>query len=145
MCVGVLDGVMFFLCLLLFGFCVYPTAHAAAENPLAYRPVESPPVARLVGGKQNILVKGVLLPLSFYAKILSRVDGDRCPSYPTCSLYARQAVDRHGALVGLWMTVDRLIHERTDIARSGPEGRVVRFKDGRVRLLDALDGNDFWW
>lgn len=116
----------------------------ATENPLAYRPLAKSIEEGLVGEHQNFLVKAILLPLSFYAEILSRVDGDRCPSQPSCSLYARQAIDRHGAVLGFWMTVDRLIHERTEIVRGARQGRVVRLKDGRARVLDTLEANDFW-
>ena len=123
--------------------CFFSVAQAA-ENPLAYRPLPTPKKETLAGEGQNVLVKVVLLPLSFYAKILSSVDGDRCPSYPNCSLYARQALTRHGAILGLWMTVDRLIHERTELIRGGQEGRLLRFKDGRVRVFDSLESNDFW-
>jgi uncharacterized protein len=31
-----------------------------------------------------------------------------CRFYPTCSEYARQAVERHGAVKGLWMGLRRL-------------------------------------
>ena len=110
----------------------------AAENPLAYRSPE-PPVLE-TSGRPNALARLLLLPVSFYSRILSRLDGDRCPSYPSCSLYARKAVRRYGPALGLWMTVDRLIHERTTIRR----GRLVRLKDGALRVADPLEENVFW-
>ena len=118
-------------------------AHAQ-ENPLFYRPVNQETASSVQQADQNILVQMVQLPLSFYAKVLSRLDGDRCPSSPNCALYARQAMDRHGAVWGLWMTVDRLIHERTEIVRGAQQGRVVRVQDGSKRVLDTLEANDFW-
>ena len=49
--------------------------------------------------------------LHFFRKYISPVDGDRCPSYPSCSQYGLEAVHKHGALLGFLLTVDRLIHE----------------------------------
>ena len=76
----------------------------------------------------------------FYQKYISPVDGDRCPSYPTCSQYGREAVRKHGVLMGLMMTYDRLIHESDEIRRA-PLMRV-----GDVyRYYDPVENNDFWW
>ncbi|MBF0295208.1 MAG: membrane protein insertion efficiency factor YidD [Magnetococcales bacterium] len=112
-------------------------AHAQDDNPLAYRPVPAPdetaasaPVTRLL-----------LAPLGWYSRFISPIDGDRCPSHPSCSQYAREALHRHGAIPGLWLTVDRLIHERTEIHR--PER--VLLPDGTPRVPDPLNGNDFWF
>lgn len=76
----------------------------------------------------------------FYQKYISPVDGERCPSYPTCSQYGLEAVRKHGALLGLVMTFDRLIHE-SDEVRSAP---LIRVGDS-VRCYDPVENNDFWW
>ena len=78
--------------------------------------------------------------LRFFQVYISPVDGDRCPSYPTCSQYAREAVRKHGAMIGLVMTFDRLIHE-TDEVRRAPLIRV----HGSYRYYDPVENNDFWW
>jgi putative membrane protein insertion efficiency factor len=78
--------------------------------------------------------------LRFYQKYISPVDGDRCPSYPTCSQYGLEAVRKHGALLGLVMTVDRLIHE-SDEVRIAP---IIRVGDS-YRGYDPVENNDFWW
>jgi len=78
-------------------------------------------------------------PLVFYQQAIGRLDGRACPSYPVCSRYARQAVARHGWLLGSWLALDRLIHESDDLHR----GPWVRDADGR-RLYDPLWRNDFW-
>lgn len=44
-----------------------------------------------------------------YSRLISPLMGPKCRFYPTCSAYARQALDRHGPLVGLWLTVRRLL------------------------------------
>jgi hypothetical protein len=78
--------------------------------------------------------------LRIFQVYISPVDGDRCPSYPTCSQYAREAVRKHGAMIGLMMTCDRLIHE-TDEIRRAPLIRV----HGSYRYYDPVENNDFWW
>jgi len=78
--------------------------------------------------------------LRFFQEYISPVDGDRCPSYPTCSQYAQEAVRKHGALIGLVMTFDRLIHE-SDETRRAP---LIRAGDS-YRYYDPVENNDFWW
>ncbi len=78
--------------------------------------------------------------LHLFQKYISPVDGDRCPSYPTCSQYAVEAVRKHGAVMGVLMAVDRLIHEADEVRRV-PQ---VRIGD-RDRYFDPVENNDFWW
>jgi hypothetical protein len=78
--------------------------------------------------------------IRFFIKYISPVDGDRCPSYPTCSQYALDAVRKHGALMGSIMAFDRLLHESDEIYRA-PLIRV----HGRYRYYDPVENNDFWW
>jgi hypothetical protein len=46
------------------------------------------------------------------------VDGDRCPSHPTCSEYALEAVRSHGPLLGAVLTGGRLLSESDEAAFS---------------------------
>ena len=78
--------------------------------------------------------------LRFFIKYISPVDGDRCPSYPTCSQYGLEAVRKHGALIGTVMTIDRLIHEADEVYRAP----LVRVYD-TYRYYDPVENNDFWW
>ncbi len=80
-----------------------------------------------------------LLPLQFYQRVLSPIDGRDCPSYPSCSQYAVQAVRLHGLLAGSWLALDRFIHESGDLQRP----LWVR-AGGRLRSFDPLSRNDFW-
>jgi len=54
-------------------------------------------------------MKAVLLVLiRGYQFLLSPWVGRHCRHWPTCSEYARQAVERHGALRGGWLAARRL-------------------------------------
>ena len=44
-----------------------------------------------------------------YQVILSPVLGGRCRFAPSCSHYAIEAYERHGALRGTWLTLRRLL------------------------------------
>jgi len=78
-------------------------------------------------------------PLYVYQQTLGPHDGRSCPSFPVDSLYARQALQTHGLLIGSWLTLDRLIHEADDLHR----GPWLLAADGK-RLYDPLARNDVW-
>ncbi len=44
-----------------------------------------------------------------YQVVLSPVLGGRCRFAPSCSHYAIEAYERHGALRGTWLTLRRLL------------------------------------
>ncbi len=52
-----------------------------------------------------ILARALILA---YRYGLSPLLGPRCRFYPSCSAYALEAVDRHGALRGVWLGLRRL-------------------------------------
>lgn len=79
--------------------------------------------------------------LSFYQEHVSAVDGDRCPSLPSCATYSVNAMKKHGFFVGWVMTVDRLIHEGREEAFVSP----MVLSEGRWKLYDPVENNDFWW
>jgi hypothetical protein len=78
--------------------------------------------------------------LTFYQKVIGPVNSGRCPMYPTCSQYSVQAIRKHGPIVGIVMTADRLIHER-DEQEYAPLIKV----GSRYRFDDPVRNNDFWW
>ena len=78
--------------------------------------------------------------IGFFGKYISPVDGDRCPSYPTCSQYSLEAIRKHGLLMGWVMTFDGLIHE-SDETHIAPWVRV----NDSYRYFDPVENNDFWW
>jgi uncharacterized protein len=55
------------------------------------------------------LARLVALPVRAYRLVLSPWVGHSCRFQPTCSAYALEALERHGALRGSWLTVRRLL------------------------------------
>ncbi|HEY9572700.1 MAG TPA: membrane protein insertion efficiency factor YidD [Pusillimonas sp.] len=55
------------------------------------------------------MIKMLLIaPIRFYQYFLSPWLGRNCRFTPTCSAYAIQAIEVHGALCGLWLAVRRI-------------------------------------
>ena len=58
----------------------------------------------------SIALKQVLLILiKLYQWCFSPFFGGQCRFYPSCSAYAAEAIDTHGALRGSWLAVRRLL------------------------------------
>lgn len=54
-------------------------------------------------------MKGLLLvALRGYQYLLRPMLGANCRFYPSCSDYAREAIERHGALRGTWLGLRRV-------------------------------------
>ncbi len=98
--------------------------------------------ARFDVHQENISLpsQAVMTGLSFFSNYISKVDGDRCPMYPTCAAYSRQVVRKHGFFMGIFMTADRLIHEGNEMDYA-PLIQV----DDNVRFYDPVHWNDYWW
>ena len=43
-----------------------------------------------------------------YQWFLSPLLGNHCRFYPSCSEYAREAIERHGAVRGVWLAIRRV-------------------------------------
>ena len=82
---------------------------------------------------------GLETAVQFFQKYISPVDGQRCAMYPTCSSYSLQAIRKHGPLIGVFLTVDRLYHEGDPIEQQHPIN-----KWGYLRFYDPLENNDWW-
>jgi uncharacterized protein len=50
----------------------------------------------------------LLLLLRGYQYAIRPLLGANCRFYPSCSEYAREAVERHGALKGTWLALRRI-------------------------------------
>ncbi len=51
----------------------------------------------------------LLMLLSFYKAAVSPLLPPSCRFVPTCSAYAREAIERYGALRGSWMSMRRVL------------------------------------
>ncbi len=56
----------------------------------------------------SLFARLLTLPIRAYRLMLSPWVGHGCRFQPTCSAYALEALERHGAIKGLWLTVRRL-------------------------------------
>lgn len=57
---------------------------------------------------QKIIVGLLLLPIWIYRVIVSPWLGNRCRFFPSCSVYAEQALKEKG-VIGLWYIAKRLL------------------------------------
>lgn len=114
----------------------------SAEAPALYAPADrdTPTSSPQEPQVQPIAATPFLWSIRFYQKFITHVDGDRCPMHPTCSAYSVQAFRKHGPVIGVIMTADRLLHE-IDEQRFVPLRRI----GNRLRFDDPVGNNDFWW
>ncbi len=116
---------------------------ARAEDPWEY---ENPPSMRLRAGRPgddiharpDALRQGFGFLLDVFRDVLSPIDGPKCPHYPTCSQFAREAVNRYGPGWGVLMTASRLTREYPGILESG-HFRLIRV--GALRAWDPPEDN----
>ena len=47
--------------------------------------------------------------IKFYQYFISPLLGPRCRFYPSCSSYGIEALRRHGVIIGLYLTLRRLL------------------------------------
>ncbi|MCL1996228.1 MAG: membrane protein insertion efficiency factor YidD [Defluviitaleaceae bacterium] len=52
-------------------------------------------------------MKVVIIFIDFYQKFISPILGPRCRFYPTCSQYAKEAIQQH-RYKGIWLAVRRI-------------------------------------
>lgn len=97
----------------------------------------SPPREALETSVPKLAVRGAL---TAWHRVLTRADGPRSVMYPTASAFLGQAAAKHGMLIGIVMTADRLLHE-WDEQRRAP--RIIKY--GVSRTYDPVAANDFWW
>jgi len=50
----------------------------------------------------------VAVPVRFYRLLLSPWVGNSCRYQPTCSVYALEALEKHGAIRGSWLAARRI-------------------------------------
>lgn len=54
------------------------------------------------------MAKVAAVPVRAYKLVISPFIGANCRYQPTCSVYALEALERHGALKGGWLAVRRM-------------------------------------
>ena len=54
------------------------------------------------------MAKVAAVPVRAYKLVISPFIGTNCRYQPTCSVYALEALERHGALKGGWLAVRRM-------------------------------------
>jgi hypothetical protein len=113
----------------------------STDAPTLFTPADRERPARVVEPEIHpIAATPFLWMLWMYQRHITHIDGDRCPMYPTCSQYSVQAIHKHGPLMGIVMTADRLIHEADE------QKYAYLTKIGnRYRYLDPVEDNDYWW
>ncbi len=57
---------------------------------------------------QKIVRAAMLAPIAFYRVAISPLLGTNCRHLPTCSDYAREAIEKNGAWKGGWLTLARM-------------------------------------
>lgn len=56
----------------------------------------------------NLVPRSLTLLIRGYRRFVSPLFGAHCRFYPTCSAYALEAVEAHGAIRGSWMALRRI-------------------------------------
>lgn len=57
----------------------------------------------------SLLARILSVPVHAYRLVVSPWLGMNCRFQPTCSEYALEALDKHGALRGSWLTLRRIL------------------------------------
>lgn len=47
--------------------------------------------------------------IKIYQRYISPMKSTKCPYYPTCSVYALEAIEKHGAIKGGFLTLWRIL------------------------------------
>ena len=64
---------------------------------------------KLIRLVSRAMVWVLLIPIRFYQTVISPLTPPSCRFTPTCSEYARQALIKHGPVVGLYLAIKRLL------------------------------------
>lgn len=57
----------------------------------------------------NYLKKSLILLIDFYSYAISPYLGRNCRYYPSCSVYAKDAIAKKGVVLGLLMAIYRIL------------------------------------
>ena len=59
--------------------------------------------------RPSLAARGLMLLVHGYRRFLGPIMGGNCRFAPTCSRYGLDAIERHGALRGSWLTARRIL------------------------------------
>jgi putative membrane protein insertion efficiency factor len=62
----------------------------------------------IFAGLRRVAIRLAQMPVHLYRLTLSPLIGPVCRYQPTCSAYALEALEKHGPIVGVWLTLRRL-------------------------------------
>lgn len=111
---------------------------SSPRHPVTRDAVAAAAPARAVEGPGTSFLGTAFL---VYARVISPIDGRSCIHRPSCSLYARQAVARHG-LLGFALAADRLWRG----ASSSPLRPLrITVEPGGPVAHDPLEESTFWF
>ena len=58
---------------------------------------------------KQILILPLILLIKFYRRFISPILPSSCRYTPTCSQYAIEALQKHGLMKGVWLTIKRIL------------------------------------
>lgn len=62
----------------------------------------------LIRGISSIFKYIFLMLIKFYQYVISPIFPPACRYTPTCSEYSKEAIEKHGPLKGLWLSIKRI-------------------------------------
>jgi putative membrane protein insertion efficiency factor len=62
-----------------------------------------------MGSGDQHMRRFLILLVTLYQQLISRWLPPRCRFHPSCSCYAKQALEHHGALRGSWLSLRRIL------------------------------------
>jgi putative component of membrane protein insertase Oxa1/YidC/SpoIIIJ protein YidD len=117
-------------------------------DPWAFeRPVETVPPREHVHEVDDPALSSNPVKLGFgfmfnvWRDVLSKLDGPKCPHYPTCSQFSRESIGRYGPAWGLVMTGNRLAREYPSLLEDG-HYKVIFL--GQPRAFDPPEQEWLW-
>jgi uncharacterized protein len=64
---------------------------------------------KIVGQVSAVSKQSITILIEFYSALISPFLGNHCRFYPSCSLYARIAIERFGIWYGLCLSLKRIL------------------------------------
>lgn len=65
-------------------------------------------LAEIVGREKRRMRQILIFFIDIYRYAVSPLFGASCRFHPTCSAYAKEALEKHGAVKGLWLAARRI-------------------------------------